>query len=136
MIKNSVSSVATSTTAVSNDNSNLEEELIFFLGAIFYPKHLKKCYASNNKKKLEIDEIHRSLYKFTIYRLSTLEFYGAYHFLLQDFMINHKAQILLKEQNKTEKKAKTDFNLGFEQIQNRLNTRFNVHHCKNTKTNH
>lgn len=46
--------------------SELEQELIFFLGAIFYNKHLKKCYASNNKKKNEIDEIHSSLYKFTI----------------------------------------------------------------------
>eukprot|EP00347_Sterkiella_histriomuscorum_P006727 403351665 len=97
----------------------LEQELIFFMGAIFYPKHLKKCYASNARKKSEIDEIHSSLYKFTVQRLGTLERYGAYHYLLQDFMTNHKDQIL--EQSKTMEKAKTDFILGFEQIQSRLN---------------
>jgi hypothetical protein len=96
----------------------LGQELAFFLGSIFYNKHLKKCFASNNKKKGEIDEIHSSLYKFTVQRLSTLEKYGAYHFLMKDFVTNHKDKLL--EKSKTLAKAKADFLLGFGEIEKRL----------------
>lgn len=46
-------------------DQDFEDELVFFMGAIFYPKHLRKAYNSNPKKKSEIDDIHSSLYKFT-----------------------------------------------------------------------
>lgn len=100
------------------EGSEFEQELVFFLGAIFYNKHLKKCYASNTKKKHEIDEIHSSLYKFTIQRLSTLEKYGAYNFLMKDFMTHHRERVL--EESKTLGKAKNDFTLGFGEIEKRL----------------
>jgi len=72
----------------------LIDELVFFLGAIFYPKHLKKNFASYPKKKAEIDEIHSSLYKFTQKRLAFLEKYAAYNFLFQDFTSHHKDSLL------------------------------------------
>lgn len=71
-------------------DQDFENELIFFMGAIFYPKHLRKAYNSNPKKKSEIDDIHSSLYKFTQKRLSFLEKYASYNFLLRDFVNNHK----------------------------------------------
>lgn len=74
--------------------AQLEDELVFFLGAIFYPKHLKKSCASQPKKKAEIDEIHSSLYKFTQKRLAFLEKYAAYNFLYKDFTTNHKDSLL------------------------------------------
>jgi len=45
----------------SNKDSNLESELVFFLGSIFYPKHLKKIHTSS-LKTAEIDNIHSCLY--------------------------------------------------------------------------
>jgi hypothetical protein len=96
----------------------LEDELVFFLGSIFYPKHLKKTFASQPKKKAEIEEIHSSLYKFTQKRLAFLEKYAAYNFLYKDFTSNHKDSLL--EQNKTIGKAKKDFIIGFSQIEKRL----------------
>lgn len=100
------------------NGSELYQELIFFLGSMFYNKHLKKCYASNTKKKTEIDDIHSSLYKFTIQRLATLENYGSYNFLMRDFMNNHRERVL--EESKTLGKAKNDFTLGFGEIEKRL----------------
>ncbi|CDW81104.1 UNKNOWN [Stylonychia lemnae] len=102
-----------------NQSQALKQEMVFFLGSIFYPKHLKKCFASQTKKKEEIDQIHSSLYKYTVQRLSFLESYGAYNYLLSDFMTNHKDKSL--ESSKTMEKARTDFILGFNQIQQRLN---------------
>lgn len=98
--------------------SDLEQELVFFLGAMFYNKHLKKCYHSNTKKKNEIDEIHSSLYKFTVQRLAFLEKYGAYNLIMKDFVTNHKDRLL--EKSKTLEKAKNDFILGFGEIEKRL----------------
>lgn len=100
------------------EGSALEQEMIFFLGSVFYNKHMKKCYHSNTKKKSEIDEIHSSLYKFTVQRLAFLEKYGAYNLVMKDFVTNHKDRLL--EKSKTLEKAKNDFILGFGEIEKRL----------------
>lgn len=83
---------------------------------MFYNKHMKKCFHKDSQKKQEIDEIHDSLYRFTVKRLRSLEKYGAYHFLMRDFMTNHKDKIL-----DSIDKAKTDFMLGFLEIEKRMN---------------
>lgn len=47
-----------------------------------------------------------------------MEKYAAYNFLFNDFTDNHKNSLL--EQNKTIGKAKKDFIIGFNQIEQRL----------------
>lgn len=44
-----------------NVNPLLQQELVFFMGALFYPKHLKTQYDSSAKHS-EIDIIHSALY--------------------------------------------------------------------------
>ena len=59
----------------------LQEELVFFMGAMFYPKHMK-TQINGSKKAEEIEIIHSSLYSFTKKKLTNLESYAAYHFLI------------------------------------------------------
>lgn len=63
------------------------------MGSIFYPKHLKNLYESN-LKKTEIEVIHSCLYRFTKKKLSHLESYGAYHFLINHFHLKNKETLL------------------------------------------
>lgn len=72
---------------------DFKNELVFFMGAIFYPKHLKSLFESN-LKKTEIEVIHSSLYRFTKKKLSHLESYGAYHFLINHFQLKNKQTLL------------------------------------------
>jgi hypothetical protein len=70
------------------DNPALEQELVFFMGALFYPKHLKTQYTSSAKLN-EIDTIHSALYQFSLKKLAHLEQYGAYCFLVKEFLKNN-----------------------------------------------
>eukprot|EP00347_Sterkiella_histriomuscorum_P024100 403332311 len=71
----------------------LRNELVFFMGSIFYSKHMKNLYDSKLKKN-EIEVIHSSLYQFTKKKLSHLESYGAYHFLINNFHEKNKDGLL------------------------------------------
>jgi hypothetical protein len=77
-------------------NSDLTDELVFFMGCIFYPKHMKNIYSTAQKLQ-EIETVHSSLYSFTKKKLSNLESYGAYHFLINLFQTKHRDSLFKKD---------------------------------------
>ena len=94
-------------------NPLLEQELVFFMGALFYPKHLKTQYDSSAKHN-DIDIIHSALYQFSLKKLAHLEEYGAYCFLVSQFLKKNKQQ-LIKEAPKEQ-----NIEQGISQLQMRL----------------
>ena len=85
---------------------NEQEDLEFFLGAFLYPKQMKKLVKSNIKQK-QIDEIHNSLYSFSICKLDYLSTYPAYSLVLSYFIKNFKDKVM--RSNHTMSNAKPDF---------------------------
>jgi len=58
---------------------------------------MKKIYSTASKQQ-EIETVHSSLYSFTKKKLSNLESYGAYHFLINKFESKFHDSILNGEE--------------------------------------
>jgi hypothetical protein len=73
-----------------------------------------KKVVTDSKKLKQIDEIHSSLYSFSICKLDYLNSYESFSFLLDYFIDNYKDKVM--KGNPTMAKAKTDFTQGFEYL--------------------
>jgi hypothetical protein len=59
---------------ISNNEENygkMRDGLAFFMGSLFYPKRMKCIFKSQEIKK-KIEELHKSLYSFSILKLDYL----------------------------------------------------------------
>eukprot|EP00347_Sterkiella_histriomuscorum_P002062 403369617 len=95
---------------VKKQTQTQQDDLEFFLGAFLYPKQMKKLVQSNTKQR-QIDEIHNSLYSFSICKLDYLSSYPAYSLVLSFFIKSFKDKVM--RTNQTMSNAKSDFNQGF-----------------------
>lgn len=84
----------------------MHESLVFFFGALFYPKDLKKNCCSK-QVQAKIDKIHGCLSNFTIAKLDFLYSWVPFRWILHHFMKEHKEAAL--KTNTTFREAYTDF---------------------------
>lgn len=89
---------------------------------------MKNIYQTASKLQ-EIETVHSSLYSFTKKKLSNLESYGAYHFLINKFETKNRDTLLKKDDLCAETfgndesfdgadiTARSDFIEGFDQLQ-------------------
>ena len=85
-----------------DQTESYRNELIFFLGAMFYPKKLRKMFSDTLLQQL-INQIHESLYSFTRPKLKFLTSFSAFNLILEHFMNNFSEKSI--QNNSTMKKA-------------------------------
>ncbi|CDW80604.1 UNKNOWN [Stylonychia lemnae] len=98
----------------SYNNQDFREELIFFLGSMFYPKKMLALFEDHRTKKI-IDMINSSLYQFTLTRFNFLNNWAAFRFLTNHFIVNHSLKSL--QRNKAMVLQIEDFKKGLEYLQ-------------------
>lgn len=65
-----------------------EMELIFFFGALFYPKRMTKVFTDKSLHNI-IEMINACLYKFTISRFEFVNEWEAFKLIFIHFKLNH-----------------------------------------------
>lgn len=97
-----------------SNEGTTEEDMVFFLGSIFYPKTMKEIYKASNRRQT-IKNIHSTLYQFSSTKMLFITEFAAYRLLVRHFSLNYRDNFLIS--NPTMVKAQEDFRNGFTYIE-------------------